>query len=509
MRCPPPATSRVGVGVDGAFFDSCVLWSPLLRFSPYVGCARSFAMASLISKKSHISDAINNADSYRVLRGRVSVLKNTLDARLMPYLELAGFGSVAQIQYTVLRFHLISALVKRWRQETYTFHFPCGECTVTLEDVALQLGLPIDGSPVTGISTFTDPDALCYQLLGDSPGNGESYFSGVSFTWLKAKYGQLSATATEGELMCVARAYIMHIIGGELMPDASNDKVHLMYLPLLADLSTVSSYSWGSAVLVVLYRELCRATDPKVRDIGRCLSLLQSWVLYRMPFLASVRHQSYVYPLLSRWSGRPGIGQSYNVPLYRLMIEQYARDGFIWTPYRTPEITAVVPSSAYVHSYIWCTNAPIINFNMVEWYNGDRVLRQFGAIQPIPDPPCEVGEVHGKNKRGKSVIDWGIKHRKFVALWNDRFHRRPQMVMATDSQPSEEYMQWYISCGKPYLYGGQSVVISPHMQRHRGSSTAAKRDADPMAYYSPEPPEPEQEPQPDSEQSGARICIRL
>ncbi|KAK8295954.1 hypothetical protein V6Z11_D05G092300 [Gossypium hirsutum] len=62
----------------------------------------------------------------------------------------------------------------------------------------------------------------------------------------------------------------------------------------------------------------------------------------------------------------------------------------------------------------------------------DRVLRQFGFIQPIPDPPCEVGEVHGKNKRGKSVIDWGIKHRKFVALWNDRFRRRPQMVMATD-----------------------------------------------------------------------------
>ncbi len=46
------------------------------------------------------------------------------------------------------------------------------------------------------------------------------------------------------------------------------------------------------------------------------------------------------------------------------------------------------------------------------------------------------------------------------------------------------------------------VVILPHMQRHRGSSTAAEHDPDPMAYYSPEPPEPEQEPQPDSEQSG-------
>ncbi|MFQ6621587.1 hypothetical protein Gotur_002768 [Gossypium turneri] len=100
--------------------------------------------------------------------------------------------------------------------------------------------------------------------------------------------------------MCAGRAYIMHIVGGILMPHANNDKVHLMYLPMLADLSTVSSYSWGSAVLAVLYRELCRVTNLDVVDMGGCLPLLQSWALYRMPFLASVSHQPYVYPLLNR-----------------------------------------------------------------------------------------------------------------------------------------------------------------------------------------------------------------
>ncbi|MFQ6670908.1 hypothetical protein Gotur_035625 [Gossypium turneri] len=166
----------------------------------------------------------------------------------------------------------------------------------------------------------------------------------------------------------------------------------------------------------VLYRDLCRMTNPDVVDMGGCLTLLQSWALYRMPFLASISHQPYVYPLVNRWSLRPGIGRSHTVPIYRLMIEQYAREGFIWMLYCRPEITDVVPSSAYVYSHIWCTNAPIINFNVVEWYHGDRVLRQFGCIQHIPDPPCEVGEVHGMNKRGKSQLDWGIKHRKFVAL---------------------------------------------------------------------------------------------
>ncbi|MFQ6624472.1 hypothetical protein Gotur_004116, partial [Gossypium turneri] len=60
----------------------------------------------------------------------------------------------------------------------------------------------------------------------------------------------------------------MHIIRGVLMPDSNNNKVHIMCLPLLADLTNVCSYSWGSAVLAVLYRELCQTTKPAIVDIG-------------------------------------------------------------------------------------------------------------------------------------------------------------------------------------------------------------------------------------------------
>ncbi|XP_016726577.1 protein MAIN-LIKE 1-like [Gossypium hirsutum] len=247
-------------------------------------------MASLIRKDPHISDTVNNM---------------TFD----------------------LRYDLISALVERWHPETHTFHLPCGECTITLEDVALHFGLPIDGSAVTGVSAIVEPAALCYSLLGASPDNNESNFSDLKFTWLKANFEHLSVNATEEELMCAARAYIMHIIGGVLMPNANNNRVHLQYLPLLADLCNVHLYSWGSAVLAILYRELCRTTKPDVVDIGRCLVLLQSWALYRMPFLASVSHQPYVFPLVNRWSIYPGIWRLYTILIYRLMTEQHAGEG--------------------------------------------------------------------------------------------------------------------------------------------------------------------------------------
>lgn len=78
----------------------------------------------------------------------------------------------------------------------------------------------------------------------------------------------------------------MHIIRSVLMPDAKNNRVHLMYLPLLADLQNVHLYSWDSAVLTMLYRELCQMTKPDAIDIGGRLVLLQSWALYWMSFLA-------------------------------------------------------------------------------------------------------------------------------------------------------------------------------------------------------------------------------
>jgi hypothetical protein len=39
----------------------------------------------------------------------------------------------------------IMAMVDRWRPKTHSFHLPCDEMTVTLEDMALILGLLIRG----------------------------------------------------------------------------------------------------------------------------------------------------------------------------------------------------------------------------------------------------------------------------------------------------------------------------------------------------------------------------
>mgnify|MGYP004632366653 CR=1 FL=1 len=69
---------------------------------------------------------------------------------MVPYLQQAGFMGIACMPFIHIDWHLITALVERWRPETHTFHMPSGEVTLTLQDVEVQLGLRVDGLPIQG-----------------------------------------------------------------------------------------------------------------------------------------------------------------------------------------------------------------------------------------------------------------------------------------------------------------------------------------------------------------------
>lgn len=117
------------------------------------------------------------------------------------------------------------------------------KCTITLEYVALQLGLPIDDCAVTGTSKVSEPAMLCYHLLRRSSDDGGDKFTSLRFLWLKGNFKNLLSSATEREMMCVAWAYILHLIGGVLMLNTNNNKAHLMYLPLSSNLTVALLYS--------------------------------------------------------------------------------------------------------------------------------------------------------------------------------------------------------------------------------------------------------------------------
>ncbi|MFQ6621743.1 hypothetical protein Gotur_001843 [Gossypium turneri] len=60
----------------------------------------------------------------------------------------------------------------------------------------------------------------------------------------------------------------MKIIRGYLMPDLSRNLIHLRWLLKLIDFRAAGEFSWGSAVLTTLYREMCGATRSNKVKIG-------------------------------------------------------------------------------------------------------------------------------------------------------------------------------------------------------------------------------------------------
>ena len=238
-------------------------------------------------------------------RRREAVLHQAaVDPRIVPYLRQAGFYGLSQVGFFQVDHHLITAMVERWRPETHTFHLPIGEATITLEDVAIQLGLPVDGQAVTGTSAY-DWHALCQDLLGVVP-DDVRLLKGcrINMGWLRRQFPVPPPGADEVALIRYTRAYIMQLMGGSIFADKSGNLVSLLFLPLLRDFQETGTYSWGAAALAWLYRSLCRAARTSTMEIAGPVVLIQLWAWDRISVLAP-------RPLIAR----PGHGVVHFRPL--------------------------------------------------------------------------------------------------------------------------------------------------------------------------------------------------
>ncbi|XP_028201823.1 serine/threonine-protein phosphatase 7 long form homolog [Glycine soja] len=125
-----------------------------------------------------------------------------------------GFADVAKLCHFKIDHHIVTVLVKRWRPKTHTFHLPVRECTFTLEDVALQLDIRVDGRPING-ATYYDWEEMCEQYLGVVPLKGEAIVdSAIKLKWLQDDMPLLPVEPTQQQLEVYCRGYILRLIVG-------------------------------------------------------------------------------------------------------------------------------------------------------------------------------------------------------------------------------------------------------------------------------------------------------
>ena len=204
---------------------------------------------------------------------------------------------------------LISAFVECQRQKTHTYNFPVGECTLTLKDVAFQLGARVDSRPITGSTSFSREmiENLCQKLLDVRLEEGDIQKSSVKLTQLFDKFFEERLNDRRPDvfdeiLQCYTHGYILRLLGIRLKSDKGTSLIYCKFFSLIENLQEVGEHNRDSICHVVFYRNLCRATCHMASEIGVCLQLLQSWTWHQLLFLAPVPNN--LPPYFSLVSGR-------------------------------------------------------------------------------------------------------------------------------------------------------------------------------------------------------------
>ncbi|XP_070009498.1 protein MAIN-LIKE 2-like [Nicotiana sylvestris] len=145
-----------------------------------------------------------------------------------------------------------------------TFHLPIGEATITLQDVEVLYGLPVDGHHVDYPHALREYTGLQYlqmlQWLADFQPAEEAALSGGSrlqLTPVRLHLEEMDADITDDTLDLLIDLYtrllMLLMFGGVLFSNTSGNLVNLRFLHHLERLDDLPSYSWGAAVLGYLY----------------------------------------------------------------------------------------------------------------------------------------------------------------------------------------------------------------------------------------------------------------
>ncbi|KAI3448828.1 hypothetical protein Pfo_005493 [Paulownia fortunei] len=262
--------------------------------------------------------------------------EGALHPRVVHMMYDMGFYGVYQCGHFDMDFHLIIALVERWRPENHTFHFRIGEVTVTLQDVAVIWGLPVDGQPVIGVDPRRSTEHALRGYLEANP---------------------VTDDTPHDELERYARGCALILLGSIMCPDSSGNGVSLLYLQSMKQIKDVVYFSWGSAVLSFMYRELCNASDKDKNVIGGAMVLLQ----------------------------------------------------FIWEPYdmSSSDIMVLGPRC---NIPLWRSRCPLINYAIMEFHHPERVMRQYIP----PDIPAYEHTLHDVDRRGRNTARRTMRRTRVV-----------------------------------------------------------------------------------------------
>ncbi|KAE8787809.1 mutator protein [Hordeum vulgare] len=225
--------------------------------------------------------------------------------------------------------------------------------------------------------------------------------AGAPFTWIAANFAHCPEDADGEVIQRYARVYMWYVISRTIFADGTGKNAPWMWLKALTVFD--NKFSWGSAALAYLYRQLddaCRMTT-KDGGVGDCMLLLSVWSWERLPVGR---------PKSSQWNTWDDHGNPVRQPTWaykwdlvsevaskvNLLYKQYTNEMDSLTPEQVEwEPYGVGPNFGDAHTFelnplcmqerhLWLMRCPLICNWAVEFHLPHRMMHQFGFFQPHP-----------------------------------------------------------------------------------------------------------------------------
>jgi len=201
---------------------------------------------------------------------------------------MSGLTPLLTSGYENISHGFVCAMTERWHEETSNFHLLVREMTITLDDVACLLGIPIIRRllPYRELTREERLEIMQSDLLfiakaatKEMTRQGAAH---ISFGVLKRRYeellnrcNQLVEIHTQEEederaevrRACI-KAFLFLLLGWTIFSGKINKNINLLWFLALQDMDELDSWSWGGMRLAFLYEQLSFTSDSSMASYG-------------------------------------------------------------------------------------------------------------------------------------------------------------------------------------------------------------------------------------------------
>ncbi|KAE8780634.1 mutator protein [Hordeum vulgare] len=253
------------------------------------------------------------------------------------------------------------------------------------------------------------------SLIGMSPqepevedgGKKDRVPAGAPFTWIAANFAHCPEDADDEVIQRYARMYMWYVISSTIFADGTTKNAPWMWLKTLTVFD--NKFSWGSAALAYLYRQLDDACRRSTKDggVGGCMLLLSVWSWERLPVGR---------PKSSKWNTWDDHGNPVRLPTWAykwdLVSEVASEVNLLYKQYIN-EMDSLIPREGKMVSELTS------NFyvpHLPEWVDTDTQLHRLDR------------------RRQRKIKDWHKHHKNYVIMFK-------QSVQAASSAQRTQHRQ--------------------------------------------------------------------